>query len=154
MLYRSLVPELKTVVEVIPVATRRPELAGTSVRVQAVWDTGATRTVISNSLQNQLGLFPVRKVMAMGVNSIIQADMTEISIRLTDGIIMPNIEVVVSELNSGSCQILIGMDIISLGDFSISNANGETVFSFVVPPFQDRVDLFDKANEANRKNAP
>ena len=29
---------------------------------------------------------------------------------------------------------LIGMDIISLGDFSITNANNQTTFSFRMPP--------------------
>jgi len=32
-----------------------------------------------------------------------------------------------------SCDMLIGMDVITLGDFAITNPNGKTVFSFRMP---------------------
>jgi hypothetical protein len=31
------------------------------------------------------------------------------------------------------CDILIGMDVITLGDFAVSNHNGKTVFTFQTP---------------------
>jgi len=42
-------------------------------------------------------------------------------------------------------DLLIGMDIIQLGDFSISNGKGKTLFTFAMPPFDDKTDLYDKA---------
>ena len=32
-----------------------------------------------------------------------------------------------------NCDVLIGMDVITSGDFAVSNHNGKTVFSFRVP---------------------
>jgi hypothetical protein len=45
--------------------------------------------------------------------------------------------------------MLIGMDIIGLGDFSISNGENSTLFSFAVPPFTNKVDLVEKAEVSN-----
>jgi hypothetical protein len=45
--------------------------------------------------------------------------------------------------------MLIGMDIIGLGDFSISNGENSTLFSFAVPPFTNKVDLLEKAEVSN-----
>jgi hypothetical protein len=44
------------------------------------------------------------------------------------------------------------MDIIRLGDFSIYNANNETLFSFAIPPFPEKIDLAEKSEAENRKN--
>jgi len=38
-------------------------------------------------------------------------------------------------------EMLIGMDIISFGDFALSNGNDQTLFSFAVPPFKDKIDF-------------
>jgi hypothetical protein len=151
ILYRTLVPELATVVEILPVTTEDPMLAKTSVTIQAIWDTGATKSVISHGLQKQLKLIPIRKVMAKSVNHIEQVSMVEITVKLTNEIIIPRLEVAVSELNSPGANMLIGMDIISQGDFCISNFNAETIFSFAMPPFKDRVDLFEKSSELNKE---
>jgi hypothetical protein len=44
------------------------------------------------------------------------------------------------------------MDIIMLGDFSISNgADEKTLFSFVIPSFTDKIDLFEKAVLINKR---
>jgi hypothetical protein len=42
-------------------------------------------------------------------------------------------------------DLLIGMDIILLGDFSISNGDGKTLFSFAIPPFENKTDYYEKA---------
>jgi len=44
-------------------------------------------------------------------------------------------------------KVLIGMDIISLGDFALSNGNHQTLFSFAVPPFKDKIDFSKRQNE-------
>jgi hypothetical protein len=45
---------------------------------------------------------------------------------------------------------LIGMDIINIGDFCISNHGGKTLFTFVYPPFPNKTDLFQQAIEQNK----
>jgi hypothetical protein len=48
--------------------------------------------------------------------------------------------------------MLIGMDIIRLDDFSISNGAGRTLFTFVMPSFEQKTDLYEKAIEVNKRN--
>lgn len=45
-------------------------------------------------------------------------------------------------------QLLIGMDIIGMGDFAVTNANGRTVFSFRVPAIEE-IDFVPEAKENN-----
>jgi hypothetical protein len=49
-------------------------------------------------------------------------------------------------------DLLIGMDIILLGDFSISNGGGNTLFSFAIPSFENRTDHYEKALAVNKRN--
>ena len=49
-------------------------------------------------------------------------------------------------------DLLIGMDIIQLGDFFICNGGGKTLFSFAMPPFEDKTDFYEKALEVNKRN--
>jgi len=43
------------------------------------------------------------------------------------------------------------MDIIQLGDFSISNGEGKTLFTFAMPPFESKTDLYEKALGVNER---
>lgn len=51
----------------------------------------------------------------------------------------------------GDIDILIGMDIIIFGDFAVSNGGEKTLFSFAVPPFENKIDLLENANRVNDK---
>ncbi|MCL2233531.1 MAG: hypothetical protein FWB99_10705 [Treponema sp.] len=70
---------------------------------------------------------------------------------------LPNM-VMVQEINVMVCNLvkdidlLIGMDIILLGDFAISNGGGKTLFSFAIPPFDDKTDFYEKTLAANKRN--
>jgi hypothetical protein len=44
------------------------------------------------------------------------------------------------------------MDVIMLGDFSISNGDSKTLFSFAVPPFPTKIDLYEKTLSVNKRN--
>ena len=68
-----------------------------------------------------------------------------VNIRLPNSVGIPGIPVSRSVLPS-EADILVGMDIISLGDFAVTNHNGLTKFSFRVPS----VDHIDFVEEANR----
>jgi hypothetical protein len=48
-------------------------------------------------------------------------------------------------------DIIIGMDIINMGDFAVCNTENKTSFSFVVPPLPDRINFADKAEILNRQ---
>ena len=61
-------------------------------------------------------------------------------------------EVDVMICNLQEFYMIIGMDIILLGNFSIINSEGKTLFSFAIPPFENKTDLYEKASAVNKRN--
>lgn len=55
----------------------------------------------------------------------------KVNIFLPNGIGVQAVTVMEGVLNG--CEVLIGMDIITVGDFVVTNRNGKTVFSFQTP---------------------
>ena len=97
----------------------------------ALWDTCATNSVITDRVAKALGLVAVGKMTVNGVNGAAVVPYYIVDIILPGGIAATRI---VSEGKSaGDWDVLIGMDIIMHGDFSVSNFNGTTTFSFRVP---------------------
>jgi hypothetical protein len=84
------------------------------------------------------------------VNSLGRAEIVEIAIVLPNKFEIEGLMVMVAELNASGVDMLIGMDIIGLGDFSISKGENSTLFSFDIPPFTNKVDLVEKAEVSNR----
>ena len=68
---------------------------------------------------------------------------------------LPNrVEVVGVRVTQGvlkSCDVLIGMDIINMGDFAVTNHNGITMLSFQIPSM-DHID-FVKIFEESKRNS-
>lgn len=90
----------------------------------------------------------------IGVNSKtkdIEVALFNLSLPLNINIAMENIREAVCTIGD-DIDILIGMDIIRLGDLAIYNGNGETLFSFAIPPFENKTDLLEKANRVNKNN--
>ena len=115
--------------------------------VISIWDTGATSTAISSKLAKTLKLIPIGQEEVRGVNSRNMAN------RYIVNIILPNNadfkEVSVLEVNIGDKNdVLIGMDIIASGDFSVCAGK---VFSFAVPSFERPIDFVEKANKVNER---
>lgn len=104
-----------------------------SVEVDALWDTGATISCISHEVAKYLNLTPI------GRQSMMSASNSQIVNTYCINVFVPgNVEfqgVIVCDSNIGSqgLGMLIGMDIISKGDFAVSNFNGTTVFTFRSP---------------------
>jgi len=104
------------------------------VSANALWDTGATMSVITPEIQNKLKITPVDKKTIAGIHITKEVDVMLITIELPNRVIKKTIKVAVCDMASNS-EMLIGMDIISLGDFSLSNGGNQTLFSFAVPLF-------------------
>ena len=118
------------------------------IQAKAVWDTGATNTCISTQITKKLNLLPISKTQIASVNSIETVNVYLVDIYLPNKVIIPNVRV--SEPSAlNSCDVLIGMDIIRLGDFSITNADGHTWFSFRIPPAKKHIDYVVDANIEN-----
>lgn len=104
-----------------------------SIPWRAVWDTGATQTSITQHVVDILKLTPLEPTLNVGTaNGIIKSKTYSIDIILPNNIIIPDLVVSCSPLPDG-LSVAIGMDIIKQGNFSITNHNGKTTFSFCIP---------------------
>ena len=101
----------------------------------AIWDTGATGCAITEKVASQVKAPIINQVLVGGVHGAQMCNQYLISLFLPNGVFLP--EVTVTELSADAgCDLLIGMDIISLGDFSTSTIGGRTSFSFRIPSCQ------------------
>lgn len=98
----------------------------------AIWDTGATITVISRKVIEECQLEPIGMTEVHHCGGTSLREIYLINIVLRNNVIIPQISVIEGTLGS-NIDVLIGMDIICLGDFAISNKNNETTFSFRIP---------------------
>ena len=103
----------------------------------AQWDTGATNTCISEEIAIKYNLKPVSMVQSKTPSGILNAPVYFIDIILNNEVIFRNWKVMGSKIGAQGIDVLIGMDIISKGDFAISNYNGKTQFSFRLPSQED-----------------
>jgi hypothetical protein len=152
--YDEHVNEISTTVQLEPLVTFDKDALGTLTKIDALWDTGAVMTCIKPSLWNRLKLRQsalVESITMSGIGGNIEADGTLVSIWLTPNFVIELCPVYMADF-PGTEELLIGMDIIGMGDFAVCNADGKTSFSFAVPPFPDRINLADKADTLNRTN--
>ena len=118
------------------------------IRLRALWDTGAMLSAVTPEIAKKLNLISTNRIKVNGIGSYCIADIVRISIRLPNLVELRNARISVLNLVK-DVDMLIGMDIIQLGDFSISNGAGKTLFTFAMPPFDDKIDLYEKAIAVN-----
>lgn len=106
---------------------------------KALWDTGATHSCISNRLARQLRLATVDYAHVATASGIEHVPTYLIHLHFPNGLQFLNWEVIQFQYTDDDCDLIIGMDIITQGDFSITNFGGRTLFSFRIPS-QDSVD--------------
>ncbi len=105
----------------------------TETAIKAEWDTGTTYSCISNELVNKLGLKPIKTVLLDTSGGQIKSNVYTIDLVLNEDLqISIDVNSAVGIEDKG-IQCLIGMDVITLGDFVISTYKGETCFSFRIP---------------------
>ena len=112
---------------------------------KALWDTGATCSVIGLQVVQPLGLTPVADEIVIGVHGSQKAWVYVVDILLPNNIVYQNWEVVGADI--GRYNLLVGMDIIGVGDFSI--CNGRFV-SYCYPSLENPVDFAEKAKKINK----
>lgn len=99
---------------------------------KAIFDTGATASMISSDIANELGLIPYGTATISGVHGTESSNIYIIDMIFRNGFKIPNISV--SEAGgSAGFDLLIGMDIISKGTMLLSGAHGRTFFYFAYP---------------------
>ncbi len=109
------------------------EFNGQSMPVKAQWDTGATGTCISKGIVAQLGLKPTGMINVQTPSGTGTMNKYMVNLILNNEVAITNLVVMDSEIGNQGIDVLIGMDIISMGDFAVSNFDGKTQFTFRVP---------------------
>mgnify|MGYP001564232281 CR=1 FL=1 len=97
----------------------------------AIWDTGATSSVITQQVVDKCGLKPIGMAEVAHAVGKELAEVYIVNIRLPNGVAFIYVRAIKGKLATG--DVLIGMDIISQGDFAVTNKDGKTVFSFRMP---------------------
>jgi hypothetical protein len=105
-------------------------------KFNAIWDTGATASVISKRVVKALSLEPNSKMRvfhAGGGGDFIDAYSVNIFLPNNTAFYIKR----ATEAELTGADVLIGMDIISSGDFAVTTSKGKTKFSFQVPSTHD-----------------
>ncbi|MFZ1705023.1 MAG: SEC-C metal-binding domain-containing protein [Saprospiraceae bacterium] len=116
---------------------------------KTLWDTGASICAIDEKFAAHLGLVAVSqtKTNHAAGNSIVNVYLVDLY--LPNHVLIENVQVLEAKLTG--CSMLIGMDIISMGDFAVTNQNNSTTFSFRVPSLAE-IDFVKDDHENVEKN--
>lgn len=129
--YKGIANVISTPVEVFIPDTKN------NMQVSAIWDTGATGTAITSHLVQQLGLVPTgKKTVNTAGGSFVQNTYT-VDVGLPNSVLVQSVIATEVPGLSSNNEVLIGMDIISLGDFSITQYNRKTCMSFRIPSLHE-----------------
>ena len=137
--------------EIVTDVTAKNGVGTQTVTTKGLWDTGAQNSAITKKAAQTLGIIGLKKANVRGVHGTQEVNVYFIEIILNN----PNITVkcLVTECdelsNDGSVDLLLGMNVISKGDFVVSNFDGKTSMTFRVPSLQD-TDYVAEINEYNR----
>ena len=97
----------------------------------AIWDTGATGSCISQRIVENYKLVPVSVSGITTPTGSTHRSVYVVNFYLPNGFVIPGVSAIGTELTG--FDALIGMDIIGLGDFVVSSYEGKTAFSFRMP---------------------
>jgi len=110
-----------------------PAIGGeTILEINALWDTGATMSLVGREIAERLNLQSISKTfISTPSDKNAQSNIYVVNLHLPNRTLLAN--VLVTEGVLSGCDMLIGMDVISRGDFAVTNFSGRTVFSFRMP---------------------
>ncbi|MBI5220784.1 MAG: aspartyl protease family protein [Candidatus Liptonbacteria bacterium] len=125
-------------------------------RYFAIWDTGATNSAITKKVANELGLQPTGIAEVRYGSGAQPTNTYLVNISLPMGVMIGHVRVTeVQELmpdvnipEDQQPQVLVGMDIIGMGDFAVTNVGGKTTLSFRIPS-RTEIDFIPESNENN-----
>ena len=115
---------------------------------RGLWDTGASKSSITQRIVDDLNLIPVENTNISTANGIVAVNTYFVDFGLPNGVTVKNVLVSCADLGD-DIDVLIGMDIIRHGDFAITNTNKKTTFSFRTPSIQE-IDYVEESR--NNKN--
>lgn len=101
----------------------------------AIWDTGATSSVITQRVVQECGLQTTGMTNVNTASGVTTSSVYLVNFKLRNNVGMVGVRVTEGIL-SDDINVLIGMDIINFGDFAITNHNRKTSFTFRIPSLQ------------------
>lgn len=110
-----------------------------------LWDTGATNCAITSSLVKKLKLIPIGKTEVTYGGGTEETYVHLIHVYLPNNVMIPNVQVTECDDGKGDFDMIIGMEIITRGDFSVTNVGGNTIVSFRIPSIKE-IDYVKEAN--------
>lgn len=145
--FNGLARELATEATIIDPITKN------SFKVKkAIWDTGATASVINVEIAKQMGLVATGQTNVHTANGMKVSNTYVVQLQLIkDSLIVTDLNITEGNLGPHT-DMLIGMDVIAGGDFIIENEAGKTHFSYCYPPLQNKYNIYQKANTINFLN--
>ena len=103
----------------------------------AQWDTGATGTCVSHNVVQQLGLKQCGFANVNTPSGNATMPLFIVDVVLPNNVTVKDVRVMESEIGKQNIDMLIGMDIIALGDFSVTTDRSDSIirtyFSFRIP---------------------
>lgn len=120
---------------------------------KALWDTGATGSVITKTLAEKLGLIAFSKSRMTHAGGTTWQNVYKVHIYLPNGIAMGDVNVAECADNARQFDFIIGMDIITRGDFSITHKGNESLVSFRIPSAEKSIDYTIETND-NKPHPP
>lgn len=118
-------------------------------RTKGLWDTGATGSCVTASTAKTLGLIPTGKVISNHAQGQSTVNTYLVNLYLPNNLVIPNVRVTECS-DANSFGVIIGMDVITNGDFSVTNFGGKTVVTFRMPSIKV-VDYVQEANDTKAK---
>lgn len=117
----------------------------------AIWDTGASNSVIDQKVALKLGLSSIDRKQVLTADGHRQSNVYLVSIYLPNNVVFPELRVTDGDILADSGSILIGMDIIGGGDFAITHSGNKTCMSFQMPSSR-RIDFVKDIKEIKAKS--
>lgn len=142
----NIVKRLKTIVYIFDKYSNQN--LDSAEKLIGIWDTGATTTCITANVALKLGLIPTGKVCTSTAGGNKECNTYCIDIILPNKVVVKDLTVFEVCLNDG--DVLIGMDVIKYGDFSITNYNGKTKLSFRTPSLSE-IDYVKEIKESKNQ---
>ena len=116
------------------------------VEFDAIWDTGASGSVITTNVVLALRLKPIDRQIVQTANGEREANVYLLNLHLPNRVGVSLVRVTDGDMHG--TDVLIGMDIINLGDFAVTNFKGRTCMSFQCPSAR-RIDFVKEIRSVN-----
>ena len=156
--YNGLIDRIITDVTVIC----RPELCADGLqhtkKIRALWDTGASTSSIDSQLASELKLIPIGKCIVAHAHGQSIVNRYTFDFALHNAFVLTLSTVSEGIFTGGEFQMLIGMDVISQGDFFFGQyeASGRpcSYFTFSVPSIDRKIDFVEELNSKRKSSSP